>query len=151
VPGENGEGLLMKTMSATIRIDAPPAAVWAILVDLARYPEWNPLFREASGQVAVGHRITLRTVRPTNGRMMTIKPKITVADPATELTWVASLPGVITGEHRFALTPSGGGTHLEQSETVRGLLAVISAKTFAPTEASFRALNEALKQQAEQP
>jgi hypothetical protein len=139
----------MKTMSATIQIDAPPTDVWAILVDLARYPEWNPLFREASGHVAVGRRITLRTVRPTNGRMMTIKPKITVADPAAELAWVATLPGIITGEHRFALTPADGGTHLEQSETVRGLLTVISANSFAPTEASFRALNEALKQHAE--
>ena len=29
----------MKTMSATIQIDAPPQAVWAILTDLGRYPE----------------------------------------------------------------------------------------------------------------
>jgi uncharacterized protein YndB with AHSA1/START domain len=49
----------MKTMSATIQIDPPPEAVWAILADLGRYPEWNPLFREASGQVAVGNGITL--------------------------------------------------------------------------------------------
>lgn len=48
----------MKTMSATIQIDAPPEAVWAALTDLDRYPEWNPLFREASGQVAAGSRIT---------------------------------------------------------------------------------------------
>ncbi len=39
----------MKTMSATIQIDAPPMTVWAVLIDLSRYPEWNPLFREASG------------------------------------------------------------------------------------------------------
>jgi uncharacterized protein YndB with AHSA1/START domain len=44
----------MKTMSATIDIDAPPAEVWAILTDLGRYREWNPLFVEASGNVAVG-------------------------------------------------------------------------------------------------
>ena len=37
----------MKTMSATIEISAPPLAVWAVLTDLSRYPEWNPLFREA--------------------------------------------------------------------------------------------------------
>ena len=71
----------MTTMSATIQIDAPPQAVWAVLTDLSRYPEWNPLFREASGQVAVGNRITLRSVHPANGRLMTVKPKITVADP----------------------------------------------------------------------
>jgi hypothetical protein len=136
-------------MSATIQIDATPQAVWAVLTDLARYPEWNPLFREASGQVAVGNRITLRSVHPANGRMMTVKPKITVADPDAELRWVSSLPGIISGEHRFALAPADGGTRLEQGETFRGLLAAFSGKTFAKAEASFRELNEALKNRAE--
>jgi hypothetical protein len=139
----------MKTMSATIQIDAPPQAVWAVLTDLGRYPAWNPLFREASGQVAVGNRITLRSVHPANGRMMTVKPKITVANPDAELRWVSSLPGIISGEHRFTLTPEGGGTRLEQSETFRGLLAAFSGKTFARAEASFQGMNEALKKRAE--
>jgi hypothetical protein len=129
----------MKTMSATIQIDAPPEAVWAVLTDLARYPEWNPLFREASGQVVVGNRITLRSVHPANSRLMTVKPKITVADPDAELRWVSS----------FALTAVDGGTRLEQSETFRGLLTAFSGKTFARAEASFQALNEALKERAE--
>ena len=136
-------------MSATIQIDAPPEAVWAVLIDLGRYPDWNPLFREASGQVAVGNRITLRSVHPANGRLMTVKPKITVADPGSELSWVASLPGIMSGEHRFKLTPADGGTQLEQSETFRGLLTAFSGKTLAKAEASFQALNEALKQRAE--
>lgn len=139
----------MKTMSATIQIDAPPEAVWAALTDLGRYPEWNPLFREASGQVAVGNRITLRSVHPANGRLMTVKPKITVADPGAELKWVSSLPGIMSGEHRFALSPADGGTRLEQSETFRGLLTVFPGKTFTKAEASFVALNEALKRRAE--
>jgi hypothetical protein len=139
----------MRTMSATIRIDALPAAVWAVLTDLDRYPEWNPLFREAAGQVVVGQRITLRSVHPANGRLMTVKPKITVADPGTELRWVSSLPGIMSGEHRFTLTADGGGTRLEQSETVRGLLVALAGKTFDRTEASFQALNEALKKRSE--
>jgi hypothetical protein len=139
----------MKTTSATIQIDVPPQAVWAVLTDLGRYAEWNPLFREASGVVAVGNRITLRSVSPANGRLMTIKPKITVADSDAELTWVSTLPGLISGEHRFALTLADGCTHLEQSETFRGLL-TLSGKTFARAEASFHALNEALKKRAEE-
>jgi len=141
----------MKTMSATIQIDAPPEAVWAVLTDLSRYPEWNPLFREASGQVAAGNRIKLRSVHPANGRLMTVKPKITVADTGAELRWVSSLPGIISGEHRFALTPADGGTWLEQSETLRGLLTAFPGKTLANAEASFQALNEALKKRAELP
>ena len=139
----------MRTMSATIQIDAPPQAVWVILTDLGRYPEWNPVFREASGQVAVGKRITLRSVHPASGRLMTVKPKITVADPGTELRWVSSLPGIISGEHRFTLAPADGGTRLEQSETLHGLLTAFPGKAFTQAEASFRALNEALKKRAE--
>jgi Polyketide cyclase / dehydrase and lipid transport len=86
----------VKRVSATIQIGAPPQAVWAALTDLGRYPEWNPLFCEASGQVAVGNRITLRTVHPAYGRLMTVKPTITVADPGAELRWVSSLPGIIS-------------------------------------------------------
>jgi hypothetical protein len=139
----------MKTVSATIQIGAPPEAVWAVLTDLDRYQDWNPLFREASGQVAVGNRIKLRSVHPANGRMMTVQPKITVADPGAELRWVASLPGIMNGEHRFKLTPAEGGTRLEQSETFRGLLTIFTGKTFTRAGASFQGLNEALKQRAE--
>ena len=138
----------MKTMSATIQIDAPPAAVWAVLTDLGRYPEWNPLFPEASGEVAVGSRITLRTVHPVNGRTMTVKPRITVADPGAELRWTSSLPGIISGDHSFVLAPADGGTRLVQSETVGGLLAATVAA--ARTETSFRALNQALKARVEE-
>jgi hypothetical protein len=138
----------MITVSATIQIDAAPEAVWAVLTDLGRYPEWNPLFRQASGQVAVGNRITLRSAHPANGRLMTVKPKITVADPGAELRWVSSLPGIMSGEHRFALTPAHGGTRVEQSETFRGLLTAFSNKTFTRAEAGFGTLNEALKKRA---
>jgi hypothetical protein len=139
----------MKTMSATIEIDAPPMAVWAVLTNLSRYPEWNPLFREASGEIAVGKRIRLRSVHPANGRMMTVKPKIVAAEPGIELRWAAGLPGIISGEHSFALSPTNAGTRLVQSESFRGLLVPFSRKTFANAEASFQALNEALKKRAE--
>ena len=73
----------MKTVSATIQMDARQKRVWAALTDLAAYPRWNPLFPEASGQIAIGSRLTLKTVRP-NGRTMTIKPKILACKPNAE-------------------------------------------------------------------
>ena len=139
----------MKTMSATIDINAPPAEVWAVLTDLASYREWNPLFVEASGNVAVGERITLRSKHPANGRLMTVKPKITVAQPAAELRWTSSLPGLISGEHSFTLTAAGSGTRVVQSETFKGLLTGFSGKTFSNAETSFQSLNQALKERAE--
>ena len=139
----------MTEISAAVQIDAPPEKVWAILADLASYPQWNPLFREASGQPTAGSTLTLQTVRPGTERVMTIKVKVLTADPGAQLRWVSSLPGIITGEHNFALTPADGGTRLVQTETYRGLLARMSAKSISRTKASFEALNQAIKQRAE--
>ena len=139
----------MKAFSAAIDISAPPTEVWAILTDLGSYHEWNPLFVEAAGNVAVGQRITLSSRHPANGHLMTVKPTITVLEPGTELRWVSSLPGIISGEHSFTLSAADGGTRLVQAETFRGLLARFSGRTFANADASFRALNEALKERAE--
>ena len=139
----------MKTVSATIDIGVPPAQVWAILTDLGSYHEWNPLFVEAGGNVAVGQRIRLRSKHPANGRLMTVKPRITAVQPGTELRWASSLPGLISGEHSFTLTATGHGTRLVQSESFKGLLTRFSGKTFARAEAAFQAVNEALKERAE--
>jgi hypothetical protein len=139
----------MKIISAATEIGAPPMTIWTVLTDLGSYPEWNPLFREASGEIAVGNLITLRSVHPANGRMMTVKPKIVVAEPGVELRWSAGLPGIIGGEHSFALTPRNGGTLLVQSESFRGLLAPFSRRTMANTSTGFRELNEALKKRVE--
>ena len=139
----------MKAFSATIDIGAAPTEVWAILTDLGSYHEWNPLFVEAAGNVAVGQRIKLRSRHPANGRLMTVKPKIAAVEPGTELRWASSFPGLISGEHSFTLSVTDRGTRLVQSEIFRGLLARFSGKTFANAEASFRALNEALKERAE--
>jgi hypothetical protein len=107
----------VKTITATVAIDAPPMAVWAVLADLSRYREWNPLFVAASGELAAGQRITLRSKHPANGRLMTVKPRIAAAEPGAQLRWSSSLPGVISGEHsrrarRQGRDPSAAGALL---------------------------------------
>ncbi|HEY3958382.1 MAG TPA: SRPBCC domain-containing protein [Streptosporangiaceae bacterium] len=139
----------MTEISATTQIAAPPEQVWAVLTDLASYPQWNPLFHEASGHLTPGSRVTIKSVHPVNGRIMTVKVKVVAAEPARELRWVSSLPGIMTGEHSFTLTPANGGTQLTQTEIYRGLLARFSGKTISRTQASFQALNQAIKQRAE--
>jgi hypothetical protein len=51
----------MTEISAVAQIGASPQHVWAILAGLASYPQWNPLFREASGQLTAGSTVTLPT------------------------------------------------------------------------------------------
>ena len=56
---------MTKMISATIEIAAAPERVWEVLTDLASYPQWNPVFCEATGQVAVGERIKIKDRKST--------------------------------------------------------------------------------------
>jgi hypothetical protein len=138
----------MKKVSATIQIAAPPMEVWAVLVDLRRYPKWNPLFPQASGQIAVGNRITLGSVTPT-GHPRSVRPRILIVEPGVELRWRASIPGIIGGEHSFVLSPADQGTQLVQSETFRGILVPFAGAILARSEASYQKVNQALKKRVE--
>lgn len=40
---------MTQSASAEIEIAAPPSAVWAVLTDYDRYPEWNPFVVNLSG------------------------------------------------------------------------------------------------------
>jgi hypothetical protein len=137
----------MTTVSAATWIDASPATVWAVLTDLSRYPDWNPLFPAAAGELAVGQRITLH--RAPGGFPATIRPRVTALTADAELSWESRLPGLITGEHRFTLKPGNGGTLVLQSETFRGILVRFSASALDRAEAGFEALNAALKAHCE--
>jgi hypothetical protein len=136
-------------ISATIEIAAPPERVWAVLADLASYLEWNPVFREASGQLTPGNKITITSTQPETGHTMTVKVKVLTAEPAAELRWVSSVLGLMTGERSFILNPTSGGTRLVQTQTYRGLFTRFPPKTISRIRASFEAINEAIRQRAE--
>ena len=136
-------------ISATIEIAAPPQQVWAVLTDLASYPDWNPVFREASGQLTPGNRITITSTQPETGHTMTVKVKVLSAEPATELRWTSSVLGIMNSEHSFILSPISDGTQLVQTQTYRGLFTRFPPKTVSRIQASFEAINEAIRQRAE--
>jgi hypothetical protein len=59
--------------------------------------------------------------------------------------------GIFDGEHYFLLEPIGESrTRLTQGEKFSGLLVGVLSGTLSATEAGFKAMNTALKQQAEQ-
>jgi hypothetical protein len=139
----------ISAISATIEIAAPPEQVWAVLTDLASYPEWNPVFREASGQLTPGNRVTITSTHPETGHTMTVKVKVLTAESASELRWVSSVLGVMTSEHSFILSLTSGGTQLVQTQTYRGMFTRFPPKTIRRIQASFEAINQAIKQRAE--
>lgn len=148
------EGMFRWSISTAVEIEAPPARVWEVLVDLPAYPQWNPFIVEAAGKVAAGETLSLRMALP--GRApMTIEPRLLVVEPGRELRWRGSLwmRGLFDGEHAFVLTPlENGRTRLDHSERFEGLLLPIAKRmVYDATVESFRALDAALAERSARP
>lgn len=134
-----------------IQIDAPPATVWAILTDLAAYPDWNPFITSADGTLAVGERLVVR-LTPPGGKPLTFKPTVTEIDAGRAFEWLGRLvlPGLFNGRHRFELLPTDDGTRLLQTERFAGVLVPLMRTNLdTHTRAGFEVMNAALKARAE--
>lgn len=139
----------MTRYASEIRIDAPPEAVWDVLTDLARYPDWNPLFPRAEGRLAPGERVAF-LIAPV-GR--TMSATITELDAPRRLVWRAAPLGarLLASEHVFELAPDeAGGTQLRQEESFSGLAGGLLPGSMArKMEAAFREHDAALKARVE--
>jgi hypothetical protein len=135
-----------------IEIKAPVARVWALLTDFAAMPSWNPFIKSISGNLTQGARLSVY-IAPPGKSGMRFKPIILTVRSERELRWLGHLfvAGIFDGEHYFLLEPNGEErTRLTQGEKFSGLLVGLLSSALSSTEAGFKAMNTALKQQAEQ-
>lgn len=139
------------TIERSIEIHATPDQVWRVLTDLPSYPEWNPFIPEITGNVTVGSRLRVR-IRPPGKRGMTFKPVVTAATAGREFAWLGTLGfrGVFDGAHRFVIDDLGDGrSRLTQSETFRGVLVPLLARSLGATADGFGQMNTALRLRCE--
>jgi hypothetical protein len=141
----------VRAIHTEIGIGAPAATVWAVLIDTAKWAEWNP-FAKLSGRVAVGERVSV-TLTPPGKSPITMRPAIVKLDAGREFRWLGHLgvPGLFDGEHGFRVVPEDvGRCRFEHFETFRGLLvAPIMWMVGDVTRQGFEAMNRALKSLAE--
>jgi len=143
----------MRELRTEVEIDAPPAAVWAVLADFPRHSEWNPFIRSITGELEVGAPLAVR-IQPPGGKAMTFKPKLLRVAPNEELRWLGRvlLPGIFDGEHIFELTAinDGKGTRFTHREELRGILVPLLWKSLdRDTRRGFEEMNLVLKELVE--
>lgn len=86
-------------------INATPQAVWEMLFDLKRYPEWNPFTYEASGELKMGAEIRLK-VRFPDGSEMRTRHYVCALETNRELSWNhTNIPLLLWSERRQIIEP----------------------------------------------
>src|SRR5438270_12498969 len=91
--------------SPRIAIQAPIAQVWAILVDLAHYSDWNPFVPRLESTLVPGDSIRLYVQMNARRRLVQTE-RVTRVDPPRCLAWRALYPpSLISGERVQELVP----------------------------------------------
>ncbi len=140
----------MPGLQHTVTIAAPPERVWAVLLDIERWPERIPTVdsveRLDAGPLAVGSRTRLQ-----QPRLPTEVWTVTELTDGSSFTWESSSSGVsVTASH--LVDPHPDGSRLTLALTVSGPLARVGwlftrslTRRYVETEAA------SLKQVAETP
>jgi hypothetical protein len=143
----------LKELFTRIEILSPADVVWRILTDPAGYASWNPFIPEAEGELKVGALWRIK-IQPPGQKPQDYRVRILKIEEQKELSWLGHfhVPGLIDGEHRFEIQPTGSDRiDLIQREHFRGVLVPLVWRTFLNTHlrSGFDALNQSLKAVAE--
>lgn len=142
----------MAVLRTTLPIEATADVVWAILIDFARWPDWNPSVPLIRGDARVGSEVKLTLAMP--GRPSAkVKATLTEVVPERRLCWHGNVGGdrVFAGTRKFEIDPQPNGTVLfTHVEDVSGLLFPLFRALMGPgIQLHHNNLNAALKQRAE--
>ncbi|MEO5952814.1 MAG: SRPBCC domain-containing protein [Chloroflexia bacterium] len=138
----------MKEFTATTTINAKPEAIWAVLMDGAKYPEWDPSAERIEGKIAPGETIKAYT-KLTPGRAF--PAKINMFEPNKQMAWTGGMPlGLFKGVRTFTLTPKGNGVvEFTIREVFSGPLLGMIGKSLPDMTVPFQQFVEGLKKKAE--
>jgi uncharacterized protein YndB with AHSA1/START domain len=136
---------------ATRAIAASPEAVWAVLTDFARYPEWNPFTPTVmvEGPLAAGAPVALHT--RLRGRIVVQRETVRRVSPPTTLVWGVRFPiGAIRAERVQRLETTPEGCRYVTEDRIEGPLAPVVERLYdSSLREGFAAMAEALGERVE--
>ena len=138
----------MRSFEAATRIDTSPEQVWALLVDVRSWRDWDSGVDRVEGRVALGEQLTLYA---TMIRNRPFRVTVTEIRPREVMRWRGGLPfGLAVIERTYSLDPQeDGGTLLTVREDHTGPLAGLLGRSTPDLNPSFRHFVEGLKARAE--
>jgi len=109
-----------KTYRVERVINAPPEAIWSVLMDTAAYGDWNPVFVKVVGTYREGAEVQ-NTFQDPSGALFDVTNAVITVSPNRELRQKGGVPGIITFDHQWLLEPTENGTRVIQHEVDRGI------------------------------
>jgi hypothetical protein len=152
--GAHGLGRAMTDIlhiETSIRIAASPERVWAVLVDFAGYPRWNPWVVEVAGGLVPGSLLAIRSVHVPGQKPTPSRVRLVSAD-FPEMHWEGGHEDAsyFRGNRRFRCAGDGDGCLFGQAEAFTGAAAEAILRHHGDRiRANFERFNEALKLAAE--
>ena len=139
------------TIEHRLGVRAPASVVWAIVHDIERWSDWNPLYTEAAGAIRIGEKLKLKLVLPDQDPR---DLEATVIDwtPDEAIHWKTThLRGLVkTIRYLEIEAKSETGCIFSNGEIFSGLLGPRVAKPLRPSlKQGFAALGEAVRDRAE--
>ncbi|MBM3658321.1 MAG: SRPBCC family protein [Actinobacteria bacterium] len=108
--------------TVSLHMDAPPEAVYALVADVTRMPEFSPeilrcTWRDGATGPAVGARFTARNKVPRRPAWNN-HPVVTVVEPGRRFAFARTERFAGTVEWTYRFEPEGGGTLVTESYEV---------------------------------
>ncbi len=135
-----------KSVRAEVVIQAEPSEIWAMIVDPASYPDWNPIFVSVNGTYDEGATLDVDMKSP-DGSISAVQARVKTIVLNSELNQVGGMPGLLTFDHTWTLKEVDGGTRVTQFEEYRGIGVLFWDPAWV--EEAYRQANQNLKERVE--
>ena len=142
----------MRELKTEIEILSPPDVVWAVLMDLPRWSNWNPIVNRIEGDLAIGATlsITMSDGKGNDGKHY--KSIITAIDEQKRFAFVGVMISkfIFSVERVIELKDSSNSTLFIQREIYSGLMtSLFWNKLNKYALPMLESMNRALKKKAE--
>ena len=108
----------------TVSINAAPERVWAVMMDIERWPEWTESMKSVerldSGEFGVGSKAKLKIRRSPNANVWTV----TELTPNRSFTWETNSGGV-NAVATHVIEPDGNGSKVTLAVDLSGIIATL--------------------------
>jgi uncharacterized protein YndB with AHSA1/START domain len=136
-----------RTTSVRIEIATNPDAVWALLTDAARFPEWNSTVTSLEGSIERGERLALKVpLAPKR----TFRPKVVELVANERMVWAEGFAPMFRGVRTFTVTATDRNTtEFTMTEVLSGAMLPMIRKSLPDFAPAFTTYAADLKRAAE--